>query len=101
MGEKKCLTLTWLFFNSSSNCLIRDLDHAFIFRNLASDLAASSVFCFAWAAKKKKKKKKGENNSEEMNKIVILKLNRTPYEHPNLVLKFWSVAATCEDEDQT
>lgn len=45
--------LTWLFFNSSSNCLIRDFDQAFIFRNLASDLLASSVFCFAWAAMKR------------------------------------------------
>lgn len=53
MKSKKCWHLTWLFFNSSSNCLIRDLDQAFIFRNLASDLVASSVFCFDWAAKRK------------------------------------------------
>lgn len=43
--------LTWLLFSSSSSCLILDLDQAFIFRNLASDLLASSVFCFARAGK--------------------------------------------------
>ena len=41
--------LTWPFLSSSSSCLIRDLDHAFIFRNLASDLLASSVFNLACA----------------------------------------------------
>lgn len=49
-------TLTWLLFSSSSSCLIRLLDQAFIFRNLASDLLASSVFCFACAAKITKEK---------------------------------------------
>lgn len=50
---RSCLVvghLTWLFFSSSSNCLIRVLDQAFVCRNLASDLLASSVFCFVWAA---------------------------------------------------
>lgn len=57
--------VTWLFFSSSSSCLIRVLDHAFIFRNLASDLPASSVFCFACAAKKE---------TAEMDEVVNFKV---------------------------
>jgi len=60
-----CCGLTWLFFSSSSSCLMRDLDHAFIFMNLASDLSASSVFCFDRAAKKKKK---------QVNEIMMFKI---------------------------
>lgn len=32
---------------------MRDLDQAFIFKNFASDLLASSAFSLAWANKKK------------------------------------------------